>query len=67
MKNSINIIILGENASDGRCEYCGKVDELRPYGKDGAKICYDCGIKPENKAETERNIEKFLHGDNDQN
>lgn len=27
------------------CTSCGKLDELRPYGKDGASICYECGMK----------------------
>lgn len=38
------------------CEYCGgkfKNEDLRPYGKNKAMICYDCGMKPENKKETE--------------
>lgn len=29
------------------CEYCGKVAPLRPYGKDGARICFECGMKNE--------------------
>ncbi len=37
-----------------KCAYCGKQRELRPYGKNGAEICHDCGFLPENKAETER-------------
>jgi ribosomal protein L37AE/L43A len=28
-----------------KCEYCGKLDELRPYGKNGANICFKCGMK----------------------
>lgn len=24
------------------CEGCKKLDELRPYGKDGARICFAC-------------------------
>ncbi|HEY0029176.1 MAG TPA: hypothetical protein VGC65_00345 [Bacteroidia bacterium] len=42
------------------CAYCKKVEELRPYGKDGAKICFDCGMLPENKAETERLLQARL-------
>jgi hypothetical protein len=26
------------------CEYCGKIAELRPYGKNGANICFQCGM-----------------------
>ena len=28
-----------------KCEQCGKVDELRPYGKNGTNICFSCGMK----------------------
>lgn len=27
------------------CHECGKVAETRPYGHNGAEICYDCGEK----------------------
>jgi len=37
------------------CEYCNKkTDDLRPYGKDGAWICYQCGMKPENRSTTDK-------------
>lgn len=29
------------------CEYCGKIAELRPYGKNGANICFECAMKDE--------------------
>lgn len=32
---------------DGECEMCGKVDELRPYGPNYERICFDCGMKNE--------------------
>jgi hypothetical protein len=57
------IVILGEESPDAKCDYCGKIDELRPYGKNGAKICYDCGMKPENKAQTEAAFLAVLNGD----
>jgi hypothetical protein len=28
-----------------RCELCDKEDELRPYGPNGERICFDCGMK----------------------
>lgn len=32
----------------------GEGKEMRPYGPKGAYICFDCAMKPENKAQTER-------------
>jgi hypothetical protein len=32
---------------DDECELCGKVDELRPYGPNYERICFDCGMKNE--------------------
>ena len=28
-----------------KCELCGKVAELRPYGEHGENICFQCGMK----------------------
>jgi hypothetical protein len=35
---------------DGKCEDCGKEDELRPYGKNGANVCFECMMKDEANA-----------------
>ena len=35
----------------GICEDCSEKKELRPYGKDGAFICFDCAMKDESSAE----------------
>lgn len=32
------------------CEVCGKVEELRPYGKNGAWVCFACGMGDEEEA-----------------
>lgn len=60
------IIDLTVGAPDS-CSYCGKTHEedgcrvdLRPYGKDGAWICYDCGMKPENEATTNTMFGRIL-------
>lgn len=45
------VIICAE--PDAKCEGCGKVDELRPYGKDGQRICFDCAQLPANKPHVE--------------
>jgi hypothetical protein len=54
------LLKIWQNATDGPCAYCGKVDELRPYGKNGACICYDCGQK--NIDETNANMGAYLFG-----
>lgn len=40
------------------CSECGKVAELRPYGKNGASICFSCGMK--DKETTEKQFMKYL-------
>lgn len=41
------------------CTECGKVTELRPYGKDFAPICYECSMQDE--ARTRRSFVKRLN------
>lgn len=43
-----------------KCQYCGEIDELRPYGSNGENICFKCGMKPENKAATEQQYQMHL-------
>jgi hypothetical protein len=52
-------VISAENES--KCEDCGRVDELRPYGKNGANVCFDCAMKDE--ANAAAMFEKRLRGD----
>lgn len=40
------------------CEYCGEVKELRPYGKNGANICFKCAMQDE--AEAKRQFGKII-------
>lgn len=40
------------------CSECGKTNELRPYGKDGAMICYDCGML--NREQTDYEFDKLM-------
>jgi phage/plasmid primase-like uncharacterized protein len=43
-----------------KCSACGKEEELRPYGKDGAWVCFECAMKDE--AEAGRQFDKqFLN------
>lgn len=43
------------------CELCGAFDELRPYGPNGERICFNCGMKDKNT--TEKQMAKFLFGE----
>lgn len=45
---------------DDLCELCGEARELRPYGRNGENICYECGMKDE--ATTKRMFDKFHDG-----
>lgn len=38
--------IIGQTEPD-KCEMCGVVDELRPYGPKGENVCFECGMKDE--------------------
>ena len=33
------------------CADCGKYEELRPYGKNGSSVCFECAMKDEKEAE----------------
>jgi len=58
MTKRIDDIVIIEEEEPDFCEYCGKLAELRPYGKNGARICFNCGIK--NREETNKNMERIL-------
>lgn len=58
-KNGVFVI---ETEPDDICEYCGKKAETRPYGRNGARICFSCAMMPENKDETEKNFDLVLRG-----
>jgi hypothetical protein len=60
-KTKSRIVVMGSNAAWGTCTGCNKKkQELRPYGKDGAMICFDCGEKDEKT--TLYHMRKFLDG-----
>lgn len=54
-----NTFYLQSEASD-KCEICGKVAELRPYGPNGENICFSCGMKDEETTKAQFN--KMLNG-----
>lgn len=40
-------VILIEQEPVAKCELCGAVSELRPYGPNRERICFVCGMKDE--------------------
>jgi hypothetical protein len=44
----------------GKCQLCGKEDDLRPYGPNNENICFDCGMKDE--ATTAAKFKEMLDG-----
>lgn len=54
-----NVFCIEEELPD-ECEACGELAELRPYGKDGANVCYPCAMK--DPGEAKRQIAKRFEG-----
>lgn len=46
--------------TDDVCEMCGAVDELRPYGPNHERICFDCGMK--NEELTKQRMDEYVFG-----
>jgi hypothetical protein len=61
MSKRIGNFVILQAEPDDVCELCGKVDELRPYGPNGERICFDCGMK--DKATTNKMLGRVLFGD----
>jgi hypothetical protein len=59
-KNNKRIVLI-EDEKDGICELFGKKDELRPYGPNFKKICFECGMKDER--ETGKRMKHILFGE----
>lgn len=61
MSKKIGPVVIIEVEKDRVCSMCGAKKECRPYGKDGADICFDCGMK--NESETKRQMNHRLFGE----
>lgn len=46
-----------------RCELCGKQAETRPYGPQGERVCFECGMKDEKAAK--KAMRKLLFGESE--
>jgi len=53
-------VLIIEHEPKQICELCGKAAETRPYGPNGEKICFRCGMK--NKETTERKFRERITG-----
>ncbi len=47
----LDLIISKENPQ--LCSECGRKKELRPYGKNGAYVCFECAMKDEDTARSQ--------------
>ncbi len=47
MTKRIGDILIISKEKPQQCDYCGKIAELRPYGENGACICFECAMKDE--------------------
>ncbi len=53
-------IVIIDGTQHAKCQLCGKVEELRPYGPNGESVCFDCGMKDE--AAAKRQFNKLTSG-----
>jgi hypothetical protein len=58
MTRRVGRFVFIEPEADGKCELCGAIEETRPYGPGGKRVCYDCAMKDE--AETARQFRKLF-------
>jgi hypothetical protein len=45
---------------EGECEMCGNTEELRPYGPNYERICFDCAMK--NEELTNTRMDEYIFG-----
>ena len=57
----MNVIGHPAEAKPQVCSDCGKVEELRPYGINGADVCFDCAMKDE--ANAKEMMRRRMEGD----
>lgn len=45
----MKVVSLGN--TPGKCDLCGAVEDVRPYGPKGEWVCFACGMKDEAAAQ----------------
>lgn len=58
MTKRVGDVVFIEEEDEDICEFCGKSDELRPYGPNNERICFDCAMKDE--ATTKRKFREMF-------
>lgn len=61
MSGNIHGIPIIAIEGDSVCEMCGKLDECRPYGPKGERVCFECGMK--DPAAVKRQMDKYIFGE----
>ena len=61
LKRGKNRVLVIEQTKAAKCDFCGKLDELRPYGPMGENICFDCAMK--DKAGTQKRFGQMMLGE----
>jgi hypothetical protein len=61
MAHKIGDTVVIANEPAAACELCGKVDQLRPYGPNGERVCFECMMQDEASARAQF-IKRFAHG-----
>ena len=44
MTKRIGNVIIIEQELSSKCELCGAIEETRPYGPQGERVCFRCGM-----------------------
>ena len=63
MTKMIGGVLHIKTEEESSCETCGKMAELRPYGPNGEKICFECGMKDEHTTR-KKMLNKYGIGEN---
>jgi len=63
MTKRVGNVVVIESTDPAECTACHKTAELRPYGKDGAWVCFECAMKDEPEAVAQFN--KLFDGKRD--
>jgi len=61
MTRKVGDVLIIEREKKQICEFCGKEEETRPYGKNEKEICFKCAHLPENIEETNKHATALIN------